>query len=336
MRPTPQDVMAGFSRTSALVIGDVMLDAYLWGRVDRISPEAPVPVVQVTDRSARLGGAANVALNLRALHAKPIVASVIGTDEAADTMRAAMTTAGMATNGLLAAAHRRTTVKTRIISGHQHVVRVDDEITDDLDPATEQAFLQHCLDLLRQHRPAVVIFEDYDKGAITPALITAVVAEAHAMGIPVAVDPKKRHFFDYQGVDLFKPNLKELREGLKIDLHPGDIAAADNAAAQLEERLGNRMSLITLSEHGMLVRDQGRAQHLPAHRRTIADVSGAGDSVIAVAALCLALGLPARHMALWANLAGGLVCEHVGVVPVDPERLLAEALQQPAHGPNIA
>lgn len=336
MSKAPHEVMEGFARTTVLVIGDVMLDAYLWGRVDRISPEAPVPVVQVTDRSARLGGAANVALNLRALQATPIVAAVIGTDEAADTMRAALTAGGMSAEGLMAVAHRRTTVKTRVISGHQHVVRVDDEITDDLDAATEEAFRTHCLALLRTHRPQVVIFEDYDKGSITPAIIEAVTAEAKAQGIPVAVDPKKRHFFDYRGVDLFKPNLKELREGLKIELNAGDIAAADRAAAQLEARLGNRMSLITLSEHGMLVRDGGRHHHLPAHRRTIADVSGAGDSVIAVAALCLAQGLHAEEMARWANLAGGLVCEHVGVVPVDRERLLAEARQHITAGPTRA
>jgi D-glycero-beta-D-manno-heptose-7-phosphate kinase len=325
MNRSPREVVAGFADASALVIGDVMLDAYLWGRVDRISPEAPVPVVQVHQRSARLGGAANVALNLRALGAQTMVASVVGNDDAAATLDALFQEHGIPQGGLVMAAGRRTTVKTRVISGHQHVVRVDEEIDDDLDADTERIFLGHCLGLLRKHRPGVVIFEDYDKGVLTPNVIVGIVTEARAMGIPTAVDPKKRHFFDYQGVDLFKPNLKELREGLKLDIPSGDLQAVKEGAEQLQARLGNRASLITLSEHGIYARAGGSEHHIPAHMRSIADVSGAGDTVIAVAALCLAQGLPLADVAAWANLAGGLVCEHVGVVPVDPERLLAEA-----------
>ena len=322
-----RSIAEGFARTTALVVGDVMVDAYLWGRVDRISPEAPVPVVQVTDRSARLGGAANVARNIHELGAKPIVVSVTGDDDQARALEGLLLMEGLSAEGIVRSGHRRTTVKTRIISGHQHVVRVDEEMESDITPAEEELLLGRVRDLLETTRPGVVILEDYNKGVLTERVITGVIAAAHGRGVPVAVDPKRKNFFAYRGVDLFKPNVKELREGLKIDLRGGDITGVRNAVAQLEERMMNKASLITLSEHGLYVHAGSEEHMLPAHERKIVDVSGAGDSVIAVAALCLAQGLPWRTLAGWANLAGGLVCEHVGVVPVDRAQLLAEAEQ---------
>jgi rfaE bifunctional protein kinase chain/domain len=320
-----RSIAGGFSRTTALVVGDVMLDAYLWGRVDRISPEAPVPVVQVTDRSARLGGAANVARNIHALGAKPVVVSVTGDDDHARTLEGLLKAEGLSAEGVVRSMQRRTTVKTRIISGHQHVVRVDEEMEGEITSAEEELLLGRVISLLETTKPGVVILEDYNKGVLTERVITSVIALAHERGIAVAVDPKKKNFFAYRGVDLFKPNLKELREGLKIDLRGGDIAGVRNAVALLEERMANKASLITLSEHGVYVHAGNEEQMLPAHQRKIVDVSGAGDSVIAVAALCLAQGLPWRTLAAWSNLAGGLVCEQVGVVPVDRDRLLSEA-----------
>lgn len=314
-----------FGGVTAMVIGDVMLDAYLWGRVDRISPEAPVPVVQVNRRSARLGGAANVALNLRALGATPIVASITGSDAYAGDIKQIFAHEGLATHGLFTVHDRPTTVKTRVISGSQHVVRVDEEMEADLDSGTAEKFLHHAIAVLHETKPQVVIFEDYDKGALTPEVITGLIEQARAMGIPTAVDPKRRHFFDYRGVDLFKPNLKELREGLKVDLPAGDMDLLRGAVQVLEKRLQNKASLITLSEHGIFAHANGQETLIPAHRRNIADVSGAGDTVISVASLCLALGLGLPRLAAWANLAGGLVCEHVGVVPIDPKALLEEA-----------
>lgn len=322
---SPKEIMDRFRGITAMVVGDVMLDAYLWGRVDRISPEAPVPVVQVTQRSARLGGAANVALNLRALGATAVVASTVGNDAHADDLLRLFNEQGLGGDGLLRTEGRPTTVKTRVISGSQHVVRVDEEVEHDLAPDLEKAFLHHAIALLRNTRPHVLIFEDYDKGSLTPGVIAGLIGEAYELGIPVAVDPKRRHFFDYREVDLFKPNLKELREGLKADLPSGNMELLRGAVRMLEARLANKASLITLSEHGMYAHRAGEETILPAHRRTIADVSGAGDTVIAVASLCLALGLELPQIAAYANLAGGLVCEHVGVVPVEPAALLAEA-----------
>lgn len=317
-------VLERFAGTTALVVGDLMVDAYLWGRVDRISPEAPVPVVQVQRRSSRLGGAANVALNMHALGARPIVVGAAGHDAAGDDMHRLLEAKGLATAGLLRVDGRPTTVKTRVISGHQHIVRVDEETDEDLAPVQAEALIALVQRLIAGERPQVVVLEDYNKGVLTEAVITGIIRSAQEAGIPVAVDPKLRNFFAYRGVDLFKPNLKELREGLKTDLQPGDIAGVERAVEELERRLGNRATLVTLSEHGAYAHGHGEAHHVAAHPRSIADVSGAGDTVIAVAALAMAQGMPLRTMAALANLAGGLVCEHVGVVPVDAARFEAE------------
>ncbi|MBK9275993.1 MAG: D-glycero-beta-D-manno-heptose-7-phosphate kinase [Flavobacteriales bacterium] len=323
------DRFEAFARTNALVLGDVMLDAYLWGRVDRISPEAPVPVVHVQERSARLGGAANVALNLRALGATPVVMTVVGDDEHAARLDQLFGGLGLPAEGLLRSAHRRTTVKTRVISGHQHIVRVDEEDDHVLTDGDSERLLEAVKARVRSARPGVIVFEDYDKGVLSPPFIREVVRLAQAEGIPTAVDPKKRNFMAYQGVDLFKPNLKELREGLRMEVHASDAGQLRRAVKALENALGNRLTLVTLSEHGVLVHGDAEDHLIPAHVRTIADVSGAGDTVIAVAALLLAQQAPARTLAAWANLAGGLVCEQVGVVPIDRDLLLAECLALP-------
>ena len=320
----PRTTLDAFQGTSVLVLGDVMVDAYLWGRVDRISPEAPVPVVHVYERSARLGGAANVALNLAALGARPVVVSTVGHDAEADRLERLLKEAGLSTEGIVRAAERSTTVKTRVISGHQHIVRVDEETLRPLSLEEEDALLKRFRERLSADRPAVVVIEDYNKGVLTPRAIAGALEACREAGVPVTVDPKKENFFAYTGVALFKPNLKELREGLKTDLAGGDQQAVRSAVADLEAKLGNTLSLITLSEHGIYVHGPGEEHFLPAHRRKIADVSGAGDTVIAVASLCLAHGLPPRTIAAWSNLAGGLVCEEVGVVPLDPDRFRAE------------
>ncbi len=197
----------------------------------------------------------------------------------------------------------------------------------DLTVSEEDVLLKRLRMLLDEHRPQVVILEDYNKGVLTERIIADVIAMAHERGIPVAVDPKKKNFFAYRGVELFKPNLKELREGLKLELNDGDLAGVRHAVEQLEQRMGNKASLITLSEHGVYAHGPDGERAIPAHARVIADVSGAGDTVIAVAALCLAQKLSLAGIAAWSNLAGGLVCEHEGVVPVDRTELLNEAVR---------
>ncbi|MBC7381783.1 MAG: D-glycero-beta-D-manno-heptose-7-phosphate kinase [Bacteroidia bacterium] len=319
-----KNIINKFEGLKVLVIGDVMLDAYLIGHVERISPEAPVPVVAVTNKEYRLGGAANVALNLVALGAKPILCSVIGDDVEGDELIKLLEKAGIHASGIVKSKDRVTTTKTRVIAQNHQMLRIDNEIIDQLNEY--DAFVLSKLinkDLLPGAQ--VIIFEDYDKGVITPLLVSQVVENANKIGIKVAVDPKKRNFLSYKGVDLFKPNLKELREGFKRDADPSDKGEFELAVMDLMKVMGLKNIMVTLSERGVMISDGITFEYLPAHIRKIADVSGAGDTVISVAALCLALGLSNKEIASLANLAGGLVCEEVGVFPIDKMKLIEEA-----------
>ncbi|MFM1931359.1 MAG: hypothetical protein RL226_662 [Bacteroidota bacterium] len=310
---------------SALVVGDVMIDAYYWGKVERISPEAPVPVVQISNRENRLGGAANVALNIWALGATPVICSVIGADEKARLMRELMAEKQFTAEGLIESNERVTTVKTRVISGAHHLLRVDEETTTPLTSAEENALIERCQTFIASGNIQVVIFEDYNKGVLTERVIRSVIEIARQHGIPTTVDPKKDNFFAYQQVDLFKPNLKELKEGINMPVDRKDLTTIHAAIDAMEKRLNNVISLVTLSEQGVLIQAGEQRIHIPAHPREILDVSGAGDTVISVASLLLAAQADIRTIATVANLSGGLVCEKVGVVPVDKMRLLEEA-----------
>ncbi len=317
-----------FNGLKVLVIGDVMIDAYVWGKVERISPEAPVPVVRVTAKEDRLGGAANVALNIAALGAEPVICAIAGVDQKGEVLADLLSEKGMSAEGIVCSDERPTTVKTRVISNHQHIVRVDEESHAPLSAKEEAAVSARIEALMDSQKPDVVIFEDYNKGLLTANLIEAAISAASKRGIPTAVDPKKENFFTYRGVTLFKPNFKELKEGLKLDIINGDRGGLEAAVEQMEALLNNKISLITLSEQGVFIKADGSLHHLPAHIRKIADVSGAGDTVISVAALCLALDTPPETIAALSNLAGGLVCEKVGVVPIDKELFLAEAVKK--------
>ncbi len=317
------DIFEAFNKLTVLVIGDVMLDSYIWGSVDRISPEAPVPIIRVKNRDFRLGGAANVALNVLALGAKPILCSLYGADEAGSRLMQCMDQHGMGKEGMTLSNQRPTTIKTRVIASHQHVVRVDEE--SDLELTTEEE--DELLKRIRSLMPKcdAIIFEDYDKGVINSTLIEKTVALAKKQGIPTIVDPKKRNFLAYKNVTLFKPNLKELREGLKMEIDGGDDGQVEKAVSMLKQKLHADV-MVTLSEHGVFIDHKSEKKRCKAHTREIADVSGAGDTVVSVAGLCVALDLPAGMVAGLSNLAGGLVCEHTGVVPINKEELLKEAI----------
>jgi rfaE bifunctional protein kinase chain/domain len=323
MRSWPE-VFAQFSKLRVLIIGDVMVDAYIWGVVERISPEAPVPIVHVTQRDFRLGGAANVALNILSLGATPVLCALAANDENGKRLIQLLKDKNLSQEGIVLSDARPTTVKARVIAAHQHVVRIDDE-SDQVATATESKEIQARVEKL-VGQSDVVIFEDYDKGVITPELIAATVRLANARNIPVVVDPKKRNFLHYKGVTLFKPNVKEMREGLKIDLDPRDLASIRSAVQHLKDRMDVAGVMLTMSEHGVFIDHQGQQQLLPAHTREIADVSGAGDTVVSIAALCVALNLSPSEVAFLSNLGGGLVCQHVGVVPIDRQELLSEAV----------
>jgi D-glycero-beta-D-manno-heptose-7-phosphate kinase len=320
-------LFTSFQSLTVLVVGDVMIDAYLWGQASRISPEAPVPIVNVVRRERRLGGAANVALNVQALGATPLLCSVVGDDVGGSDLRRLMAEAGLPTDGIVSSAERPTTVKERILASDQQLLRIDSEVETPLSDAEMQLVEARYAELLA--RADVVIFEDYDKGVLTAQNIPRLIAMARAQGIPTAVDPKKKNFLSYVGCTLFKPNLKELKEGVKIDFAGFQRPAFERAVAELQRQLSPEIVLVTLSERGVFVQPAAAAPtYLPAHERAIVDVSGAGDTVISIAALCLARQLPADAIAALANLGGGLVCERVGVVPIDKALLLTEAQEK--------
>jgi rfaE bifunctional protein kinase chain/domain len=318
-----QDLFDRFSTKRVLVIGDVMVDAYLKGKVNRMSPEAPVPIVDLFEKDERIGGAGNVALNLAALGASPIICSVIGADSEGKRLIQLFKEANISTDGIYASANRRTTVKTRVLSNNQQLLRIDSEDTSLISKEEETQLYQQIERIVEQGIDGI-IFEDYNKGVLTSHLISSVMILAKFHGIPTTVDPKKDQFFSYRGCTLFKPNLKELKEGLKIEFDfKNDKESFLKAVAQLEESLENDISFITLSEHGVFIQ-KDQPVFIPAHLRNIADVSGAGDTVIAVATLCLISGAEIHTIAAIANIAGGLVCEQPGVVSIEKERLMNE------------
>jgi len=321
-----QSIFNAFNQFNILIIGDVMIDSYLWGRVNRISPEAPVPIIMSSKQENRLGGAANVALNVQALGANPILCAVVGKDTKSRTFSSLLKKRKLTSLGIIEDEKRKTTVKTRIIADNQHLLRVDEEIDEALAKDTESRFITHILDIIANQTIHAIIFEDYDKGCITPDVIHSVVNYANKAGIPTLVDPKKRNFMDYQQVTLFKPNFKELVEGSKIDIKKGDYKGIYEASKLLHQKLSAKYIFVTLSELGVFISNNEGYKTIPAEIRDIADVSGAGDTLIGTASLCLAAGLEPETIATISNLAGGQVCEKVGVVPVNKEQLFKETL----------
>lgn len=325
-------IFNNFNNQNVLIIGDVMIDSYLWGKVDRISPEAPVPIVAVSKREERMGGAANVALNIQALGANPILCTVIGNDVKADSFLKLLEIQKLSNEGIIKSDKRITTVKFRVIGNNAQMLRVDEEIDTNISTQETNELFERIKKLIDSKNIKVIIFEDYDKGVITPELIKNIVEYSKKQNIPIVVDPKKRNFLFYKNVTLFKPNLKELKEGLKIDFNNKDALELSNAVKKLQELLDIDIALVTLSESGVYINrrlnNDGKfsGHSIPAHMRNIADVSGAGDTVISVAALCLAQKLSDFHIAAISNLAGGLVCEEVGVVPINKEKLLKETI----------
>jgi len=313
-----------FSACKVGVIGDVMLDTYWWGHVERISPEAPVPVVLLDKRELRIGGAGNVALNLVSLGATTTIFSVIGEDDAGKALDSLMTEQGIDTSYIICSKTRRTTDKTRIISRNQQMMRLDAETTADLVATAEDALIDRIKEYIIKEKPAVVIFEDYNKGVLTSRVIAEVIAICSQHHVITAVDPKRKNFFSFKGVTIFKPNLKEVKDGLNLLVDDLDKDSLKQIHQLLKEQLGHDISFITLSEKGVYFQNDKIGAIIPSHLRNIADVSGAGDTVIAVAALLYATTGDVQLMAAVANIAGGLVCEEVGTAAINKEKLLHE------------
>ena len=325
------ELLNSINNKRVMIVGDVMVDSYLYGVVNRISPEAPVPVVDVSHREERLGGAANVAVNIKSLGAIPILCSVIGSDLKGDAFLGIMKEEGITTKGIYRSPDRITTTKFRIIGNSSQMLRVDEENTIDLIEKDETAFLKRCQGLLESEPIDVLIIQDYNKGILTPIVIHDLIQMATDKDIAVVVDPKKKNFELYHNVTLFKPNLKELKEGLKIDFNEPDENIMNEMVKLLREENQAKIAMITLSEHGVFISADNKgikeSYLIPAHLRNIADVSGAGDTVLSVASLCLAANAPIETIASVSNLAGGIVCEKLGVVPIQRERFLEELIK---------
>jgi rfaE bifunctional protein kinase chain/domain len=323
-------LFADFNRLNIMIIGDVMVDSYLWGKVERISPEAPVPIVVVRKREIRMGGAANVAMNIRSMGANPILCSVIGTDDKGDQFLELMKKEKITDDGIVRSAQRTTTTKFRIFGNAYQMLRVDEEMDNDLAQGDFLTLIRVIDQILSKVKVDCIIFQDYDKGVIAEKLISEVVKRAQAAKIPVTVDPKKKNFLAYRQVTLFKPNLKEMKDGLNLDDDLQDLQSVIDASQQLRAKLDCRYLLTTMSDKGVLMsmKDKNEEKNIfiPAHKRMISDVSGAGDTVITLASLCLALNRTPNEIANISNLAGGLVCEEVGVVPINKEKLLIEVM----------
>jgi len=310
-----------FNSKKVLIVGDAMVDTYMWGEINRMSPEAPVPVVEVKKHENRLGGAANVALNIQALGATPILCSVIGNDIQGSLFQELMQEAKMSTNGLLTTDKRETTIKTRVIANKKHQLRIDEENTNPI--TVEKEFLSRIEKLSTDID--VIILQDYNKGVLTPKVITKVIELANTKSIPTIVDPKKKNFDSYKNCTIFKPNLAEIKAGMKIDFNADHIDEIEKASNKLLIQLAAQGILLTLSERGISIKSEKEFEHTPAFKRNIIDVSGAGDTVISVASLCLASKIDLTTLSKVSSLAGGIVCEDVGVVPINKEKLLIEA-----------
>ena len=320
------NIFSAFNNKNILIIGDVMLDSYYWGNVNRISPEAPVPIVSINKKEKRIGGAANVALNIKKLGANPIICSVIGDDNNGKEFIKRLDINNINSNYIVVDKTRPTTTKTRIISNSQQIVRIDEEKEEQISNRIEQEIILKINNIINKTEINAIIFEDYDKGLLSKSLIENIVSIANKNNIPTTVDPKKKNFNFYKNVTLFKPNFKELTEGLKLDIVSKTSKEIPDAIKKLRNNNNIHSVLITLSENGLIYQTKNEQYSIPAIQRNITDVSGAGDTVISVATLCLCSGVSNENIAKISNIAGGLVCERVGVVPIDKNQLLDECL----------
>ncbi len=313
-----------FKNLKVLVIGDVILDGYYSGKVNRISPEAPVSILDIEKKEYRLGGAANVALNIQGLGATPILCTVIGSDFAGKQVLDLMTKSALPIVGMRSSSDRITSIKTRLVSNHHQLLRMDEEQSDVISKTEHNELINRITKLLTSEKPDAIIFEDYDKGVISAILIQTIISEARKRNIPVTVDPKRSNFLSYAGATLFKPNLKELRDGLNQQDLNSEPQSLYQAFTFLNDLMPTEIVLFTLSGDGMYIASETESHHVQAYPRNIADVSGAGDTVISVATCALASGMNLHDIAYISNLAGGWVCQYPGVVSIEANTLINE------------
>ena len=311
-----------FNNMKVLIVGDAMIDAYMWGKIERQSPEAAVPVVEIEKHENRLGGAGNVARNIKSLGATPVLCSVVGDDFRGKHLKQLLKEEALSTVGILTEKSRKTTVKTRVISKNKHQLRIDEEDTFSI--KVEQEFLELVYSNMKD--VAVIILQDYNKGVLTPFVIESIIKKANTLNIPTIVDPKTKNFLAYKNCAIFKPNLKEIKMGCNINFDENNISEINSATKDLLQMITAKGILLTLSEKGVCIQTADIFHHTLAEKRNIIDVSGAGDTVISTAALCLAANVDFVSLSQFANLAGGLVCKKVGVVPIEKTGLLKNAI----------
>jgi len=316
-------VFSSFNDKKVLLIGDAMIDAYMWGKVERMSPEAPIPVVEIDKHEIRLGGSANCALNIKSLGANPILCTVVGDDINGIKFEKLMKDSNLSTDGVLIVDARKTTVKTRIISEGKHQLRVDEEDTHPI--KIENQFINKIDSLLEN--TSIIILQDYNKGVLTKKIIRTLISRAKERGIPTIVDPKKDNFLEYQECDIFKPNLKEIKEGINLEFNESKDEELQKATSLLKEKLNAKAILLTLSGKGICINSEEGFVDTPAYGGSVVDVSGAGDTVISVASLLLSAGVSSENISKISSLSGGIVCQKVGVVPIDKEELLSETIK---------
>lgn len=318
-------LFADISKLKVAVIGDVMLDTYWWGTVDRISPEGPVPVVAVTKKEHRLGGAGNVALNVSALGADVVLIGVLGSDDEGKQLKKILNNNNIDCSYILTLKKRVTTNKIRIIGRNQQMMRLDAEHTFDLDKEEELKLIKQIENYINVKKPDVIILQDYNKGILTERVIKKIITLCNDLNIISTADPKRRNFFSFKNITLFKPNLKEAKESLHILSDGVNEKLLSEIHQELNEKLHHSISLITLSDKGIFYKKEKDSKIIPSHLRRVADVSGAGDTVIAVASLIYTATKNINLTAEIANIAGGLVCEEVGTAVIDKHRLLEES-----------
>ncbi len=311
-----------FTGLNVLIIGDVMVDFYLFGEVNRISPEAPVPVVEVLKKEARPGGAANVALNIQELGANPLLLSMIGRDATGTQLLTMLKKLDVETKHLIQHKGRVTTLKTRVFDEDKQVVRFDEEDVEDLEDSQENLMIKEFRKILANNKIDMIIMQDYNKGILTKYFIKQVLLLATKNGIPVSVDPKERNFFDYQNVDLFKPNLREFSEAIGYRINPKSYESLRSGAEELRRKNRFKNLMVTLGGNGIFCfTKEGNSFIVPGKQIKAADVSGAGDTVISIAALAFIQKVPLKEIAQFANKGAAAVCKKVGVTPITLKEL---------------
>ena len=325
-RSTLQKILDSIRSQKVLVVGDLMLDRYLLGTYKRLNPEAPVPLVDIKHESDRLGGAANVAVNLASLGLKPYLVGMINDqDFEGQLFIEKMGKQGLSTEGIIFTDKRITTSKVRIYAQNHYLLRFDKEVTHPLSADEQCNVLNKINQLLKKNTFQSIIIEDYDKGMLNSEIIQTIIHQSEKYNIPVMVDPKFQNFWSYKEVFLLKPNLKELNQALNMNVDGNNIEDVIEAAKQLRIKMPHRNTLITLAENGMLlIHEDDLPIHITGKPRIVKDVSGAGDTVISTFTALSLAGTSTKEAAKIANIAGGIVCEQVGIVPITPQDLLNE------------